>query len=409
MSQPVHHLLTSDACVNPDPVYNRANGKTVLLATGGGNATYVEIKDLTTGTTIRELPIPEARVTKVAFSGTGPTARGSPLHLAVACANGRVYVFDLSSNDTDLNKYKPYDGHRAPVVAVGFEPNGSFVYSASNDGTLQTWRPQLSKTHSSTTSSLLSALPADISRSGNASPSSVTAFQGPFTPAKLKNWLDMGNPYPAFVAFADATYYPPGDLFFTTDQIGRLRAWSHESGRCILDMRPHKKGRPLNCMEISEDFQFLVAANYDGFVFVYKIREMLAQKEEMPPATFLASSSYILRLHLTRSNRSLICTTETEGVKIFDIGTVMRYAEPQQSVRHLESPFATPHREIGRFGPYTLDAVFYQSGTGDEKHIVTSTNENEIALHDVDNVHNSRIWRGLRWPVATMAVKQLYS
>lgn len=103
----------------------------------------VLLKDASNGTIIRQLPFSDGEIRRVVFSGNGPVLAAAPLY--VVCGSlGTVGVFDVSTNDTPTNKFAPYTGHNAAVTACGFEPNHTyFAYSASEDGTLQTWRPNL--------------------------------------------------------------------------------------------------------------------------------------------------------------------------------------------------------------------------------------------------------------------------
>ncbi len=58
-------------------------------------------------------------------------------NLAVACANGKVYVCDPK----DLHISYSYNGHKGAVRAVAWSPDGAYIASGGADYTAQIWQP----------------------------------------------------------------------------------------------------------------------------------------------------------------------------------------------------------------------------------------------------------------------------
>lgn len=379
-----------------------------LLAVGGYSNTVL-LKDASNGRVIRQLPFPDGEVLRVAFSGNGPVPVAEPLYLAVCGSLGRVRVFDVSTNDTPMNKYAPYTGHNAAVTACGFEPNRtSFAYSASEDGTLQTWRPTLINAsglsascgtpQASQSGSLVDeGIPQGAN--GNREVVVFQPFHGPFCQTKFENWGPS-----CLVAIHDATYYPPKDLFFTVDALGRLRIWDHGLKKVRTEVIPHRSRRSINCVELSSDYGLLVLANYDGLLFVYDVKKIVSDSVIAKPLSFRGSSSYITRVRLSVSITLLVCTTKQDGVKVYRMTDVMAYGVPQTSIRHLVDETVTPHREYPTSSGWVSDAAFV--GNTDE-YLVTSSSNKEVIRWNLDDPQLTMTYHDLPWAAVTLAVKEI--
>jgi WD40 repeat protein len=61
--------------------------------------------------------------------------------LAIASSNSQVMIFDLRNDILSMSDQDNvvYRGHRGPVVHLAAEPNGNFLYSASEDGQVLRW------------------------------------------------------------------------------------------------------------------------------------------------------------------------------------------------------------------------------------------------------------------------------
>lgn len=391
---------------------------TFILATGGYD-TSVRFFDAQNQNLIRTLQFCDQQVICIAFSGSGPVPVNQPLYIVVG-GSPTVCVYDISTADTPPNVFAPYKGHTEAVTAVGFEPkHTSFVYSASEDGTLQTWLPHSAlapppQVHSvpppypnpAMANGTYPHAPAVNRRLGRSPPPSGRRF----TPTKFEN----GGPG-GLVPINDATYYPPGDLFFTVDAKGRLRVWDHEAGTLRRELVPARSRRSLQCLELSSDYRILVMANFDGFVFVYNVRNLLSAgslRKDMVtttdsglvvPICFRANSSYITRLRLSASRNLLVCTTKQGAIKVFRMADVMASSSRQVAREQSQDEIVSPVWDFGSHPGWVWDAAF----VGDSEDYLFTCNSNiQVMLWTLNNIGRSLEYKGLQKSVVCLAVKE---
>lgn len=381
------------------------SGSQFILATGGYD-TYVRIFNAQNQSLVRTVQFCDQHVIRVAFSGKGKVAVNQPLYLVVG-GSLLVCVYDVSTNDTPPNIFAPFKGHTEPVTAVGFEPiNSSFVYSASEDGTLQTWLPE-----SAHSPHMYAGMNAPYGTQGAANglyarapinrglgvyplPSGRT-----FCPTKFENRDASG-----IVPIHDAIYFPPDDLFFTADAKGRLRIWDHASQRLRREIIPHPSARNLQCLELASDYRILVLANFDGMVFVYDVKKMLADADVVP-ISFRANSSYITRVRLSPQSNLLVCTTKQGAVKVFRMQDIKASrALPIEGVdMHEES--VTPVWDFGSHPGWVWDAAFVGES---EDFIFTCSSNRQVMLWTLENLEHSLEYKGHEKPVVCLAVKERF-
>lgn len=214
---------------------------------------------------------------------------------------------------------------------------------------------------------------------------------------KFENWGPS-----CLVAIHDATNYPPKDLFFTVDTLGRLRIWDHGLKKLRAEVIPHRSRRSINCLELSSDHGWLVMANFDGLLFVYDVKKILSDPITVKPLSFRASSSYITRVRLSVSMTLLVCSTKQDGVKVYRMTDVMTYSVPQTSIRHLLDEAVTPRREYTRSG-WVSDVAFVANS---DKYLFTSSSNKEVILWNLDDPKFTSTYRDLEWAAVTLAVKE---
>jgi len=100
----------------------------VVLATAGYDHT-VRFWEATRGVCYRTLQYADSQVNKLEIT---PDKR----YLAAA-GNPHIRLFEV--NTQNLQPVTSYDGHQGNVTAVGFERDGRWMYSGSDDGTVKIW------------------------------------------------------------------------------------------------------------------------------------------------------------------------------------------------------------------------------------------------------------------------------
>lgn len=292
---------------------------TFILATAGYDA-VIRLFNAVDDTLVHNIMFSDPHVLRLAFSAPLPALKDPPLFL-VAGGSPSVAVYDVSSPHVSPTLFHVYQGHSEAITAVGFEPlNTAFVFSASEDGTLQTWIPTLTP---SPHPSAGAHRPVYYHRSA-ANPLAPNAPRFSGVPATLLNYKpDRDSP----VAIHDAVYYPPSDLFFTADALGRLRVWRHRS--CENDpmatVIPHRSRRNLQCLDISASYDVLVTANFDGVVFVFRVQQLLTPQAaaQAVPHMFSAHSGYVPRVKMSASASILACTTCAGITRVFRMQDIL--------------------------------------------------------------------------------------
>lgn len=379
---------------------------TFILATGGYD-TSVRFFDATNQNLVRTLQFCDQHVIRIAFSGSGPVPVNQPLYIVVG-GSPTVCVYDISTSDTPPNVFAPFKGHAEAITAVGFEPkHTSFVYSASEDGTLQTWLPEPALAPSP---HMHGAMPPPYPNPGlaNGIYSHAAAlnrglgrYPPPtgrrFTPTKFENYGPDG-----LIPIHDATYYPPDDLFFTVDAKGNLRVWDHETGRLRRELVPDRSRRNMQCLELSSDYRILVMANFDGVVFVYDVRKLL-DSGRVIPVSFKANRGYITRVRLSASSNLLVCTTKQGAIKVFRMTDVMASSNRQVAGELSQDETVSPVWDFSSHPGWVWDAAF----VGDsEEFLFTCSSNMQVMLWTLNNIGRSLEYKGHQKSVVCLAVKE---
>ncbi|PXF47454.1 Target of rapamycin complex subunit LST8 [Gracilariopsis chorda] len=377
-----------------------------LLAVGGYDTT-IRLFDNIQLPPARTLQFCDQQIIRLAFSGSGPVPVTSPLFLAVA-GSPSVAVYDVTSHDTSPNIFAIFQGHLEAVTAVGFEPkHTAFVFSASEDGTLQTWIPKLAAPAQSPYPSFHSRPIQHPMISPASSQFSV--------PAKMVNKKDNGKNVPIH----DAVYFPPHDYFFTADFLGRLRVWDHRTASLRSEHIPHPSKRNLQCMDLSHDYRTLVIANFDGLVFVYETAALLPHDMHHPeplehhviPLTVRASNSYIPRIKLSHNCNYLVCSTRSGATRVYRMSDVCTIPEPSPQRSDQDSsepsededryimPFREPHLRPG----WIWDVSFIE---GSDDYLFTCSSTAQVMLWDLNNVGHYTELKGITRPASCIALRE---
>eukprot|EP00897_Mesotaenium_endlicherianum_P005186 jgi/Mesen1/4696/ME000241S03733 len=100
----------------------------VVLATAGYDHT-IRFWEATTGLCYRSLQYTDSQVNKLEIA---PDKK-----LLAAAGNPHIRLYEVNSSSTQ--PYISYDGHTNNVTAVGFQCDGKWMYSGSEDGTVKIW------------------------------------------------------------------------------------------------------------------------------------------------------------------------------------------------------------------------------------------------------------------------------
>lgn len=373
---------------------------------------------------IRTLQFVEQQVLRLAFSSDKPIPHDAPLFL-IAGGSPNVAVYDVSNPRTPPNTFQVYQGHSEAITAVGFEPkHTAFAFSASEDGTLQTWLPQLAAHQMPQNPHQDPNLPPHYVVPTLVHPMAAGAYRsnGAMRFNSVPATMDNTGPH-GLAPIHDAVYFPPADLFFTADFYGRLRIWDHKTSSLLSTILPHPSKRNLQCLELSADHTILAMANFDGRVFIYNIHQLLTDSSKAVPVTFRANDGYIPRIRLSFNISLLVCTTCSGAIKVFRMPDILNHCNSDvneaddQGRRELPQDDAnaiTPVREfIGHLGSI-WDAAFVEDR---DDYLFTCSsnsrqcinNNRQVMLWALDDIDNSTQYTGHQKGVVCMAVREKMS
>jgi WD40 repeat protein len=366
-----------------------------ILATGGYEST-VRIFDAQNASLLRTIQFSDSQVLQLAFSGVGPVAYDAPLTLAVA-GSPRISLYDVSARSSSTNPTFVFEGHTGPVTSVGFDPSNppKFVYSASEDKTLQVWKP----------------LVVPPAASGYPSTHPQQQQQQQQTPVRSSSACVMAkfeNKYPINAA----VYFAPEELFFTADTRGLIRIWSLKSGKAsgeaLGEASPHPTNRHLQTLELSSDKTRLVSANADGKVFVYEVSDLLSDPSLPPLSTFQAvdEKAYITRTRLSMDCSKLACTLSTGVVTVFHMEDVIcRHAEERKDQYGRVDSTVEPCRQFRGHVGWVWDAVFVGEQSN---YLFTCSTNTHVILWNLDEEHSSTNYPGHTKAVVCLAIVEQY-
>lgn len=217
----------------------------VVLATAGYDH-IIRFWEAPSGRCSRRLKFPDSPVHRIEIS--------PDKQFIAAAGNPMIHVYEvLSDNGNDNIHQKPVltlEGHESNVTSIGFQKDGRFLYSGSEDGTVKVW---------------------DL-RNPNYSHQS----------------FDVGAAVNSVALRSDR------DEFISGDQDGYVKIWDGASGKCINKLKPtagnlpidgasnhipisssksHRQfsegAVPIQAVDISDDSRTLVAISNHGTVFVW--------------------------------------------------------------------------------------------------------------------------------------------
>ena len=235
----------------------------VVLATAGYDHT-VRFWEATRGICYRTLQYADSQVNKLEIT---PDKQ----YLAAA-GNPHIRLFEVhTSNPQPVTSY---DGHSGNVTAVGFEREGRWMYSGSDDGTLKIW---------------------DL-RSGG--------YQ---------------REYESRGAVTTCALHPNGTELISGDQNGNIRVWDLTANACSCELVP-EVGVAIRSVTIAGDGSLVVAANSNGTCYVWKLQRGAKTTTHFEPLHKLqAHNAYVLKCLLSPDCRLLATTSSDKTVKLWNL------------------------------------------------------------------------------------------
>lgn len=100
----------------------------VILATAGYDHT-IRFWEPKSGRCYRTLQYPDSQINKLEIT--------PDKHYVAAAGNPHIRLYEVNSSSTQ--PVMSYESHTSNVMAVGFQCDGNWMYSGSEDGTVKIW------------------------------------------------------------------------------------------------------------------------------------------------------------------------------------------------------------------------------------------------------------------------------
>ncbi|XP_024543016.1 protein LST8 homolog [Selaginella moellendorffii] len=238
----------------------------VILATAGYDHT-IRFWEATSGRCYRVLQYTDSQVNKLEIT--------PDKHFLAAAGNPNIRLFEINSSNPQpvLN----YDAHTSNVTAIGFQCDGKWMYSGSEDGTVKIW---------------------DLRAPG------------------------CQMEYESRAAVNTVVLHPNQQELISGDQNGNIRVWDLTANSCSCELVPEVD---MAIRSLTVMWDIVVAANNRGICYVWRLRQDTQLLTKFDPLHKLeAHNTYILKCLLSpeycdEDHKYLATASADHTVKIWNI------------------------------------------------------------------------------------------
>jgi len=235
----------------------------VVLATAGYDHT-VRFWEATSGICYRTLQYSDSQVNRLEVT--------PDKQFIAAAGNPHIRLFEVNSSNPQ--PVTSFDGHGGNVTAVGFERDGRWMFSGSEDGTVKIW---------------------DLRASG---------YQREFESRAAVNTVVL---------------HPNQGELLSADQNGNIRVWDLAANACSYELVP-EVGTAVRSLSIAQDGSLVVAANNSGTCYVWRLQRGVQTTAHFEPLHRLqAHSAYVLKCLISPDVRLLATASSDKTVKLWNL------------------------------------------------------------------------------------------
>ncbi|CAM9636059.1 unnamed protein product [Chrysoparadoxa australica] len=185
-----------------------------------------------------------------------------------AAGNPHVRLFEVSVPNP--NAVVAYDGHTSNVSDLGFQKDGKWMYTGSEDGTIKIW---------------------DVR-----------------APVCQRNYENKAKVH-------SVALHPNQAELISGDQLGKVKVWDLTASKC-RDVAVDSQDNSIQSITVATDASYVVAASSKGRVFVlnpgpanYKLTKQ-----------FQAHEGYLLKTVLSPNVAHLVTTGSDKSAKVWEVG-----------------------------------------------------------------------------------------
>ncbi len=348
----------------------------VILATAGYDH-KIRFWEAPTGVCSRSIRYPDSQVNCLQIT--------PDKQFLAAGGNPHVRLFEVGGN-ANPNPVVSYEGHTGNVMAVGFQHEGKWLYTGSEDGTVKIWdlrTPGCQRSFDNTASSSSAS-----SSSSSTSNKSAVAPGGTSTAAAAAAATAPAPPQPhhaqQHVAINSVVLHPNQAELLTGDQEGRVRVWDLGSNRCIHETQP-EGNIPVRSVTISNDASLIAAGNNEAHLYVWRTQEDSTGAYFAAPLhaePLKAHARYLLKCVFSPDSQRLVTTSADKTAKLWNVG--------RWEVEHT----LKDHQR------WVWDAAF----SADSSYLVTACSDHHPRLWDLRTGDLVRTYQGSNLAVTCVAL-----
>lgn len=189
-----------------------------------------------------------------------------------AAGNPHIRLYDIASNNP--SPVLTYDTHGSNVTALGFQKEGKWMFTGSEDGLIRLW---------------------DMRAQG------------------------CQREYESRAAVTTVVLHPEQGELISGDAHGNIRVWDLDAGACSCELVP-ELNVAVRSLTVAVDSSLLVASNNSGTCYIWRALRGTYHSTHFEPLHKLkAHQGFVLKCLLSPDVRQLATTSADKTVKIWNL------------------------------------------------------------------------------------------